>query len=485
MTESCEENSYRNILKGSSAFGGVQLFQIIVALVRGKFVAMFLGPAGMGISALFVNSAATIQKAASLGLNLAIVKEVASAKDDPGRLDAILAASRRLVYSTAVLGALLCVLLSRWLSDMSFGNSDHTVEFVLLGVMMFFAIAGAGEMSFLQGLHQVRRLSVATVIGSLAGLLVGVPLYYFFGDKGIVPAMILLSLTTYAVYVRSVRRTLLDGNIKFDWKAHKAIVRRLILLGLVLMASDLIGTVCNYVTSAFIRHYGSLDSVGFYQAANSLTNQYAAVVFSAMALDYLPRLMAVSSDNSSLSEVVNRQMVVVSCVITPLVCGLILAAPLVIDILLTGSFGSIVPLLRWMGLGVLLKALMYPLGYVTFAKDNKKVFFWLEGVFGNLLTLFLSLVFFMRFGLIGLGYAVVADNMICFAVYYIVNRRLYGCRFDRRSIKGICFSLAVGITVFACSYIPDSVVSVVSMSVVTAVSVTVAFIWICRIWRCR
>lgn len=485
MTGSCDENSYKSILKGSSIFGGVQLFQIIIALVRGKFVAMFLGPAGMGISALFVNSAAAVQKMASLGLNLAIVKEVASVKDDQERLSTIFTAARWLVYSTAIFGMLLCVLLSRWLSGVTFGNSDHVIEFVILGVMMFFTIAGAGQMSFLQGMHQVKRLSMATVIGSLCGLFIGVPLYYFFGDKGIVPAMVVLSLATYLFYTWSVRKTLRGGKISFVWSLHKPIIKKMILLGLVLMASDLIGTVCSYIISAFIRYYGDLDAVGFYQAANSLTGQYAAVIFSAMALDYLPRLSAVSENNSRLNEVVNRQMVVVAYIITPIVSALILFAPVVIRVLLTESFEVIIPLLRWMGLGVLIKALMYPLGYVAFAKDNKKVFFWLEGVFGNLLTLALSLAFFRYLGLIGLGYAVVVDSVICFAVYYFVNRRLYGCRFGRHAVKCVCYALVFGLSVFACSYIPCDSLSVVAMSVVTAISLTVSFICIRRIWKYR
>ncbi len=68
------DNSYKSIIKGTSIFGGVQILNILISLVRGKFVAMLLGPEGMGISALFTNSANSIQRLASLGLNLAIVK---------------------------------------------------------------------------------------------------------------------------------------------------------------------------------------------------------------------------------------------------------------------------------------------------------------------------------------------------------------------------------------------------------------------------
>ncbi|MDE5806551.1 MAG: hypothetical protein K2H76_00415, partial [Muribaculaceae bacterium] len=50
-----KENSYRSILKGISIFGGVKIFEIFINLVRGKFVAMFLGPNGMGLSSIFSN----------------------------------------------------------------------------------------------------------------------------------------------------------------------------------------------------------------------------------------------------------------------------------------------------------------------------------------------------------------------------------------------------------------------------------------------
>ncbi|HBC22142.1 MAG TPA: O-antigen translocase, partial [Porphyromonadaceae bacterium] len=53
MTRQKGENTYKSILKGNSIFGGMQMFQILISLVRGKFVAMFLGPAGMGMASLF------------------------------------------------------------------------------------------------------------------------------------------------------------------------------------------------------------------------------------------------------------------------------------------------------------------------------------------------------------------------------------------------------------------------------------------------
>ncbi len=88
MTGVKEENSYSSILRRLSAFGGVQIFNILIGLLRGKFVALLLGPSGMGISALYTSSIAPLQQLCSLGLNLAVVKEVAANKDNPTALPA-------------------------------------------------------------------------------------------------------------------------------------------------------------------------------------------------------------------------------------------------------------------------------------------------------------------------------------------------------------------------------------------------------------
>ena len=85
-TEKRRENSYLSILKGTSFFGGVQVFQVLVNLVRGKFVAMFLGPEGMGVSSLFASSANTISQFSTFGMNLAFTKEVAENREDPSAL---------------------------------------------------------------------------------------------------------------------------------------------------------------------------------------------------------------------------------------------------------------------------------------------------------------------------------------------------------------------------------------------------------------
>lgn len=461
------DNSYKSILKGTSLFGGVQVFQILINWARGKCVAMLLGPEGMGISALFTSSSNTLQKFCSLGLNLAIVKEMAEASDDQTAVSRLIGVALRIITATSLFGALVCILFAVPLSRLTFGDGHMSWQFMLLGIAVAFGIAGTGMLSMLQGLHQVKRLSKASIVGGLTGLVVGVPLYYLFGTKGIVPAMIALALAMAIFYYSSLRKWVVGRPFSFSFAEHCPVIRRVISMGMILMASDIIGTLITYGINLIIRTVGSIDDVGLYQAANSATAQYSGMVFAAMAMDYFPRLSKAASDDELMHSLVNRQTEIVSLIICPAACLLILTSPLIIKVLFTQQFNPILPLMRWMGLGIMFRALLMPMAYITFAKDNKKVFFYLEGLLGNILTFSLSCVFFCLFGLIGLGYALVADNAICIIIYYIVNRRLYGYRFSRASMSGMGAAILVTSLCFAFSLVDNEAVAYTLMTLTT------------------
>ena len=160
MTGVKEENSYSSILRRLSAFGGVQIFNILIGLLRGKFVALLLGPSGMGISALYTSSIAPLQQLCSLGLNLAVVKEVAANKDNPTALPRILSTTIKLFAATSLLGALVCAAGAPLWSHLTFGDFSHTSSYLWLSLFIALSIAGAGFLALLQGLGEVRTLSL-------------------------------------------------------------------------------------------------------------------------------------------------------------------------------------------------------------------------------------------------------------------------------------------------------------------------------------
>lgn len=455
LEEERGKNSFKSILKGTSIFGGAQVFNILVSAVRLKFVAVILGASGIGIAGLFNSLLLTIQQFASLGVNLAVVKEIGAANDDRDSIRHVVAAVRPLAVLLSLAGALVCLLLPGVLSEVTFGNQRYAGGMRLLGAAVFFSVAGGVLMSVLQGLHEVRRLSTASVIGSLVGLLVGVPMYWVWGTDGIVPAMVALSVCTLFWYWWSLRQSIAYHAAKWRREIHLPILRRIVLMGVILMSNDLFKNLVNYLILIYVRATGNEMEVGFYQSCNTMTSQYSAIVFTAMAMDYLPRLSAAADDNRQLCAIVNRQIEVVGLLVAPIVCAVIFLAPWVIELLQTKAFTVATPLLRILALAVAVRGLMYPLGYIVFAKDNRRLFFWMESIGANILTLTIMCGGYSLFGLNGLGYAAVADCSICLLVYIAVNHHLYGYRLSRRALQTSAASLASAAGMAAICFLSD------------------------------
>ncbi len=454
MSKQKESNNYSSILKGTALFGGVQVFNILINLIRGKLVALLLGPEGMGISSLLTSSMNTIQQFTGLGLNMSSIQEISRAyeQNDHNKIAYVVYILRKLLYITATLGSLLSIILCSYLSEWTFGNSDYKWYFVILSIVIFFTTISNGELSILQGIHAVKKLAFTSIIGSLTGLIIGVPLYYYLGYNGIVPAMIALSLTTFTFYRYHTYKMIKVSNIIFQWKTASPLARKMISLGVLLMISSLIGTLVNYIVNAFISRTGSLEDVGLFQAANSITNQYIGLVFTAMAMDFYPRLSAISSDNIKVRELVNQQIEVVILIVFPLAILLIITAPLLIRILLTKDFISLIPVIRWMGLGIVFKAFAFPMGYIAFAKGDKKTFFLLEGIAGNLLMLVTNILFYMWGGVYGLGISFVVLYLSFIFIYSIITKQLYNFSLNVATKKIFIRNFILLISIFIISF---------------------------------
>lgn len=459
-------SNYKSIAKGTAMLGGVQVFNVLINILKGKVVALFLGASGMGVYSLLNSSALTVQQFTCLGLNLSIVKEVASINDsdDVNRKYNTIQVIRTILLLTAILGIIVSITFSPLLSKFSFGNYDYIWSYVALGIMVAFTTLSNGECSILQGAHALKRLAFSSLVGSSVGLFVGGPLYYFFGSKGIVPALICLAVATFSFYLYHSNKIYPWNGYIWRLNDHKPFISKIVSLGVIFMLATLLGTITTYLVNAFIRVSGSIEDVGFFQAANSITNQYVGLVFAAMGMDYFPRLAAISNKDDEVRSLVNAQTEIVMLIVSPIILLVMIAAPLLIRILLTEEFYILTPIIRIMAIGIFFKALSFPMGYISFAKGDKKTFFWLEGVFGNALMLLLNVVFYKLFGLVGLGFSFVITYLVFTLVYLIITGCLYKYKVKKDVVKQAVILGLILMVCFLCSLSENLVLTYVGMS---------------------
>lgn len=467
-----KKDSYRNIMLSTMIFGGAQITVTLINVIRGKLVAMILGAAGIGLSSLLTNAATCIQQFALLGINQAGVREVSQAHsaEDKAALCRAARIIRTMILASALAGLFGAVAFSPLITRLSVDDPGYLIHFMMLGAVVFFNILGIGEYTILQGTRQYKSIAVSTVVMPLCGLLLGVPIYYRWGLDGIVPAMVLQSLIFFFTVRRFADRKGLEDrplprvSLRHTWRLGKG----MIMLGMVMMAATLLGNLTTYAMSAFISNTGSIDDVGFYQAASTITMQCSALVFSAMATDYYPKLAGmIDRDMVGAHRLVNQQTEIVLLVIVPVSMIIISVVPFIITVFLTEEFQVIRCMMRFMGYAVVFKALCFPVDYMSFSKGDKRFFFWVEGVFSNVKTFLTFTLFYHYLGLDGLGYAALCSSVIDVAVSLTLNRWRYGFRLSRATA-----SMSVRLTLMCTACLAFSFVGPPQLSYALMAAVT-------------
>ena len=439
------KNSYRDILKTTSLFSGVQILGVLISIAKSKLAAILIGPAGIGIVGVLNSTLNVIIGFSKLGLDVSAVKEIAALKGhDEVKVVKIINVLRRLCWITGILGAIITIILSSWLSQLAFGNTSHTVSFMLLSLAVLFNQLTVGNLAILQGLRKLKKLAKASLWGSFGGLLVIVPLYYYYGINGIVPAIISISILTYFFSWFFSKKQIVKHpklSLKDTLNQGKSMVK----LGFVLSLGSLATIITIYGIQIFITNKGGIDEVGFYNAAFIIINAYVGVIFTAMSKDYFPRLSSVVNEQDTMQKVVNQQAYVAVLLLTPIIVIFLAFIPTIISLLFSKEFMPIIGILTFGILATLFKAVSWSMGFILIAKGDSKLYITTEVGF-NILLLLMSVFGYVYGGLTGVGISYLVYYMIYLVGVKIITQNRYEFKFENEFYKIllVCLILCLG-----------------------------------------
>lgn len=424
-------SQYKSILKATSIFGGTQLLQIIINIARAKFVAIFIGAMGMGIASMYSSTLAFMITLFGAGINVSVVRDISKAYDesDINKVALIIGIFRRILIVLTLLGTISVIVLSPLLSSWGFHDDSEVQNFCWLSLMLFFTLLQQGNTALLISLRRIKDVAKCSLLSSFVTLLVSVPFFYFLRLDGIVPGFIISTFAGYLISLYYANKVELP-NIRISIIDIKKYGRSILLLGLAMVVSQLLGNLATYVINVSISRIGSMEDIGYYNAGINITMQSIMLIFSAMASDYYPRLSASIGNKTLFNETINQQTEIILYLATPILLVLELSAPLVTKILLSEEFCVIIPFLRLLCVGMVVKAASYALGYVSFASGDKKIFLLLEGIYGNFTNVLLSIFFYWIWGLNGLAISFIVNFILYYIIVMIVVVKRYGYVFD-------------------------------------------------------
>jgi O-antigen/teichoic acid export membrane protein len=441
-------DSYGHVLKYTGVFGGVQGLNIIVSLVRNKLVAVLLGPEGMGLASLFNTTVNFISQSTNLGISFSAVKHVSELFDrgDEEAIEHFIKVVRSWSLLTALLGMFVCAVAGPILSQLTFSWGDHSLHFILLAPAVGLLAITGGETAILKGARRLKSLAVIQIYSVAAALCISVPIYYLFGQQGIVPVIVLMALASMLLtvhYSYSLYPLRLHGA-----KGILGEGMEMVRLGVAFVVAGIMGSGAEVLIRSYLNVSSDLDVVGLYNAAVMLTITYAGMVFSAMETDYFPRLSAVPrGDVETQNLTVNRQIEVSLLIVAPMLAVLMVTLPVLVPLLFSGKFVPMVPMAQATVLAMYIRAVSLPISYLTLSRGDSVAYMTLEGIY-DVVVVALIVAGYHYGGLTGTGIALVLSyvfNIVMVAAFAYVRYRF---RFSVQVLHYAGIHMSLGLCVY-------------------------------------
>ena len=423
-------------------FGGVQVLGILCSIVRTKLVAVLIGSVGVGLFGLFNNALEMISTITNLGVRSSSVRDIsqAQASGESSLVARIIVVVRRWSLWLGLGGATLTLVLAPLLSQFTFGDYDHIWGFVALSVAVLLLALTNGEQAVLQGTRLLRRLARASIWGTLGGLAISVPLFYFLRERSVLPSIVAYAACgALAVWLL---RNKDYSPVKVTNREAATMGAGFVRLGVYMTIGNFATILASYVFNAWLNHHGGTSQVGYYQAGYTLINHYTGLLFTALGMEYYPRLASVSESRLRLRVFVCQEINLALLVLAPVATAFVLFRHELVWLLYTEEFSVVLTYISWGMIGMAFRAISWCMAFVILARGDGKTYVVTETL-SAIAGLILNIVCYQRWGITGLGVSFVLWYMFYTLVVAWVYYRRYHLSLSAGTLMGLLWTIAV------------------------------------------
>lgn len=389
------------ILKLMGVFSGVQIAGIICSLIRNKLVAIWLGPAGMGLFGIYSSILDTIGSVTQLGTGTSVIRMLAVAPRET--LPRLVLIVRRWGWALGLAGALLTLTLSPWLSSISFGDYDHITGFVILAGGILLLSLSNTEGAIFQGLKLYDKLAKSSLTGAIAGLLVSLPIFYFWRLDGIVWALVIYVVAAWLCRMYYLPRIDRPDPVPTPRETFAG-GKEFITLGLYITVTTFATNAVGFLFMSYLNRTADMSVAGLYQSGFTLVNRYIGLIMMSVGMEFFPRLSQVAHSRKRSGMFLSHEIVLLMLVMAPVITIFITADEVIVRVLYDSAFLRLLPFITWAIIGTVFMAWSWCLAYMILAK-NDGVTYLVTELLSAVVALGLNILMYDRYGIAGLGIA--------------------------------------------------------------------------------
>lgn len=436
-----------NILKSSGIIGGAQFLNILIGLFRNKLTAYLLGPTGIGLLGLFSSILDTIRAASSFGINFSSIKTISESKskNDINLLSQTIYVVKSWAKWTGWIGVIFVIIFSKTISLYTFKSDKYTLEISLMSIAIIFISLSQINLAILQGMQLIKKMVFASIYGALFSLLI-LPIYFYYGNNGIVPGLVLSSFISYLItmyFCSDLKFSKISQTTFNTFRLGLPMVK----LGVFIVFSSIISGLGLYLVRAYLSNKGGLNLLGNFQASWTISTGYIGILLTTMQTDFLPRLTSKINYRIATRKLLNDQLEVLFIVGSPILILLIYFSKQVIFILYSSDFINATIILQWNLLSVMFIFIGWTLG-VYFLAKGLGTFIFITDLFWFIIFGYIIYFGFSKYGASILGFSYFIATLLKAMLNYIILYFKLNFHFSIRNILLFTFYFSLMILSF-------------------------------------
>jgi PST family polysaccharide transporter len=336
--------------------------RLVLSFISIKVTAVYLGPAGLAVTAQFSAFLSLLHGAIGNALQTGVIKMTAEVPAQGGQselLAPLWSTAMKLALLLAVLAGLVVAAVSVPLADWLLKDPAYWPAMVLGGLTLPLVLAGTVLTGAVNGLQHLNLVGLIGTGAAVAGALAFIPLCYFFGVAGGLAGTALAYCSMFFVALLCVRRAPSIHLRDFLAAWDRPVATSLLAFFPMLLVHSIFTPLPSIVIRDMLAADYGLASAGQWQAAARLSDMFTLVLTTALSMYLMPHLSAQEGLRF------NRELAAATLKVTALAAAgsaaIYLLRDLVIAVVFTPEFNPVRELLPYILIGDVLKMAAWPL----------------------------------------------------------------------------------------------------------------------------
>jgi len=415
----------KNIFKATTTVGIATVVTMFAGVLRSKFTAVTIGPAGVGIFSQAVTFFQLATTVTTLCIQLGMTRYIAkyNAEGDEESLRGVLSATAGLQLFASLLLASVIIAFSAPLGKLVFSSGAYAPLIAVAAVGIPLSTLAITFETTLIGFGDYKSFTKGRVAVGIASLVILCISIYTMRIRGGFIYLLLNACCAFLVFL-----FLLIRHIPGDLLRKAAVFKKSLIHQYKRAAGALLsyGGVSFVTTSLnlfsivllrsmLIRHFGAQGN-GLYQVVFALSAYYLPFFTNGLWTYFYPKVSSLKESSRRYSVEVNHAIRFCLLGITPAVIAIFLAKKIFIRLIFSQSFLMAEQLFSTQLIGDVFYLLYYLLGTSLLATTRLKTYLFV----GIANSLFLFVAFFLlrpAFGLQAITMAYLFSNMLCFLYF--------------------------------------------------------------------